>query len=301
MARARVALEPPRRPARAGASGPADGTPSAIELDRAERRRIRQSYFRGLGAWAIAWAPLSLIVLFEGPAGLTDGWALVALPLGVLGAAFAVPFFASARSRLQNLYGFSAAESIAGRRPDSPRLSYERVGWAASFSYASWVAGGVLALTALLAAVGSDTTSVSLGGTEAGVSVDPGWLIVGTITVVFVALRALFHYHLARAASTPPTGASPAPSEREGMGGFRTQVGAVLLTLNPFVGLLLGLGFQSVIPWSPFLLAWVFLPVTYLGIAVLSGCFGPTAWSGMEAEGAAPRVTGTSAASPGAS
>jgi hypothetical protein len=53
----------------------------------------------------------------------------------------------------------------------------------------------------------------------------------------------------------------------------------MLLPWNPLLGLFIGVALQSSLSWSPYFLAWAFLPVTLLGIALLGGCFGRTRWS----------------------
>jgi hypothetical protein len=98
--------------------------------------------------------------------------------------------------------------------------------------------------------------------------------------LIFVGLRIFYHGGLAAVVrSESGTSSEPSLARSDRPAVWRTQLGAALLPLNPLTGLLLGWTLQSVFPWSPYALAWAFLPFTLLGIALLGGSFGLTAWS----------------------
>jgi len=289
-----------RRQPRPAPSRPGEGSPPSGAPDRAaiERRRVRWGYRGGLGVWAVAWTPLALLAFFAsaGADPSTLVWAVVVS--GTVGAAVAVPFHGAARSRLQKLYGFTAEGLFTWPVPEAPAPGLDRVQKAASFAYASWITLGAAVLLLLIGlAVGPG--SVDGSGSNAFLPSQVG-IVLALIVVLFGVLRGLYHYNVARAASAPSSATVDGASQpsSEGAALLRTQLGAALLPWNPFVGLLLGVALGSFLRWSPYGFVWAFLPVTYLGLALLSGCFGSTAWSSGSVAPPSPTVPNPSAPAP---
>ncbi|HUI38747.1 MAG TPA: hypothetical protein VLY85_03845, partial [Thermoplasmata archaeon] len=284
------ALATPRARARDDGPSPSGVSPTASGgTERADRRQIRRAYLGGLGVWVLVWTPFVLIALFASSTADSTTLAGVILLSAVVGAAVTIPFHGSARSRLQTMHGVTTGELLGGAHPPFPKPAFERVQRAAYYAYGSWAAGAALLIVLMIdVASGLPTTAGSTPGSgTGGIAPAPGWIVLGAIAVLFAGLRALYHYNLIRAATTPVAEES-GEVELDAVDGpsiRRTQVGAALVPLSPFVGFLLGLVLQTVVPASPYLLAGLFVPLNFLGIAVLLGCFGPTVWSSAGADG----------------
>ncbi|HEV2519399.1 MAG TPA: sialidase family protein [Thermoplasmata archaeon] len=258
------------------------GFPPA-DSDEEERARIQVAYRRGLGLWLIVWSPLALLSILPSP-GVDPslfGWASVG---GVfLGVVLTIPFLGAARSRLLRRHGVSLDRSYGESPPDGGGSDVGPAQRAAWWAFGSWVAGGFLLLV-LFGDLVSGTPPTYGTASEAGSippPLPPEWILLGVATVVFAVLRVLYHLAMASAVGRPPpsgwTGSPETLAVRASV--RRTQIGAILLPWNPFVGLLLGFELPAVFPVSPYLIALAFLPVTVLGIALLGGGFGPTVWT----------------------
>ncbi len=282
LARSMIAHRRARSSGQGGPGGPSAARPE-VDLDQVERRHIRREYFLGLAVWVMAWTPLALLSVFTslGSDPTLLGW-LVVLS-GVAGALAAIPLHAAARSRLQKLHGIKTGELFDWHPPELSTPGFARAQSATGFAYASWAIGAILLLLLVFDLSTSPLPAVGAGAGTSPVipAVSPGWIILGGVTVLFAALRGLYHDGLAKAAATAQSGGDVATirSKEGGAMSLRTHVGAALLPWNPFLGLLLGFAFSGVLSVSPYLVAWAFLPVTLLGIAILLGAFGPTDWS----------------------
>jgi hypothetical protein len=269
--------------------------PPEIDPVQVERRHIRREYFLGLGVWALAWTPLALLSVLTNLGSDPTLLAWLVVLSGVLGALVVIPFHATARSRLQKLYGVRTGEFFDWHPPELSPPAFERAQSATGFAYASWAVGAIMLLLLVFDLSTSPLPTVGAGSGTSPVltAISPGWIVLGAVTVLFAALRGLYHDGLARAAATPPTGGDVEADSSTGKEGvtLRTHVGAALLPLNPFLGLLLGFALSSVVSVSPYLVAWAFLPVTLLGIAILLGAFGPTDWSSAGASALRPLPT----------
>ncbi|MCI4330588.1 MAG: hypothetical protein L3K19_01915 [Thermoplasmata archaeon] len=246
------------------------------------RRSLKLNYVEALAIWALAWLPLALLA-FSPSASQSPLLPYVIVLGAALGAVAGAPLHHRLRLRLREesalppdwLFGGSQSPAGSGRS--------ERVRLTCGLAYASWLVGGaLLLLIGFGPAGGLDLNSSSGTGPALGFALPPpGALVLGVVILCVVGLRALYHVRLAASVSEgttlyPATGADW--MDRSSI--RRTQLGAALLPFNPMTGLLLGWAFQSALPWSPFVLAWAFLPVTILGMALLGGCFGRSAWAG---------------------
>jgi hypothetical protein len=141
-----------------------------------------------------------------------------------------------------------------------------RISWALGF-----LAGVVMLATISLWATNTDSQAVT-----------PSVLacVLACLLCAFVLVRVLYHIRL--------TSTTVLKDEENGGtsvltgSNLRGILGAALLPWNPLVGALLGLMFQPVLSASPFLLAWAFLVINMIGIALLLGAFGPTPWTRAE-------------------
>ncbi|HEV2429548.1 MAG TPA: hypothetical protein VGV64_06875, partial [Thermoplasmata archaeon] len=237
----------------------------------------RLRYRLGLVVWAIAWSPLALIALLGPPGGDPAAVVPVALAMGVIGTLAAIPWHWSARRRLSNLLGnpdppmFSllpppeAGEGEPStRRADRPWLD-------------SWAVAAVLGLVLLLGLPIGGSGGLASGDSPSLEGVVYGSIVLALLTA-FVCLRALYHARFSRnllevglgsgsVGSTDPSGASVQK---------RIALGAVLLPLNPWVGLVATYALGTMLPVAAGIGIWIALPLTYLGIALLLGGFGPT-------------------------
>lgn len=235
---------------------------------------IRLRYRLGLVVWAIAWSPLAVIALLGPPGGDPSAVVPVALVAGVIGALAAIPWHWSARRRLAYLLGspdppmFSVLPppeegegEPSARRADRPWLD-------------SWAVAAVLGLVLLLGLpIGGS------GGIASGGSASPEGAIYGSIVLAllaaFVVLRALYHARFSR--NLREVGVDPgSPDPSEAPVRRRIAWGAALLPLNPWVGLVAAYALGMMLPVAAGIGVWIALPLTYLGIALLLGGFGPT-------------------------
>jgi len=243
-------------------------------------RSLRRTYLAGLGVWVLAWLPLTLVAL-DPTSGLSPSAVPEAILIGAgLGVLIGFPIHHLIRQRLQATHGVFEAQ-LLGEPAGGPKgYAFDRVRATSQLAYVSWFAA--LAVLVLLwmvlagapQATGSATAYVGPAGPS------PTVIALVLAVLVFIGLRTLYHLGVersvfARASSAEP----PVLPSRIGREQLRVWLGAALLPWNPLVGLVLGIGLQSSLSWSPYLLAWAFLPVTLCGIALLSGGLGKTAWS----------------------
>ena len=248
--------------------------------EAALRSSLRRTYLAGLGAWVLAWTPLSLVALYP-TAELSPFAASEAILVGaVLGVLIGFPIHHLMRQRLQAAHGVSQGQ-LLGELPVGPKgFAFDWVRTTSQLAYASWFAAvAVLVLLWMVLAGATQTPGpATFDSGPAGLS--PTVLAFVVAVIVFVGLRFLYHLGIERSVFTR---ACPSPSSvvpfRPGRDRLRVWLGAALLPWNPLVGLVLGIGLQSSLQWSPYLLAWAFLPVTLCGIALLTGGFGKTVWS----------------------
>ena len=184
------------------------------------------------------------------------------------------------RRRLQATHGVFEAQLLGEPAVGPKGHAFDQVRTTSHLAYVSWFAAlavGVLLWMVLAGGSQAAGPGTSNGG-PAGLSAIE-LALVGAI-VGFVGLRFLYHLGIERSVfgRTSSTRSTVIPS-RPGREHLRVWLGAALIPWNPVVGLVLGLGLQSTLPWSPYLLAWVCLPVTLCGIALLGGGLGRTVWS----------------------
>lgn len=256
-------------------AGPPGLAPS--ELAYAAPRPLRRLYLAGLAIWVVVWLPL-VALAFVPSAGVTASTLSLAIVAGgVLGLLATLPVHHILRQRLQSEHGI-AEEHLLGRPPAEPAGDeFDRVRTTSWFAYASWLAAIAAVAFAWITLVtatprGPSSTYVPASGAPSAAAV-----AVVISLIAFGVLRFLYHLGLERSVvGAAPPGEASRPAPRFHLAGV---LGAALLPWNPLVGLVLGVALQNSLPWSPFLLAWAFLPVTLLGIALLVGCFGKTVWS----------------------
>ncbi|HEY6237906.1 MAG TPA: hypothetical protein VIZ68_01815, partial [Thermoplasmata archaeon] len=243
-------------------------------------RPIRRAYLAGLAVWVVLWAPLSFLAFLSG-SGPDTGSLWVAIVVGgVVGAVATFPIHHMIRQRLQRVHGIFGDQLLGQPPTELADYAFDRVRAASYFAYASWAAGlaVVVVLWTVLAGGPGPGGASAYGPVSTGPS--PAALALVATLLLFVALRSLYHLGIERAVSARPSnGADPGNGSVPRGPGLRTQLGALLLPWNPLVGLILGVALQSVLPWSAYLVAWAFLPVTLLGVALLSGCIGKTTWT----------------------
>jgi hypothetical protein len=133
------------------------------------------------------------------------------------------------------------------------------------------LAGFLMLVTASLWATNSDTQASTPSALV--------W-VLAFLLVAFVLVRIIYHLRLSTTTvlKEGETGGAGFLSRSA----LRGSLGAALLPWNPLVGALLGLMFQPVLNVSPFVLAWAFLVINVIGIALLLGVFGPTPWTRTE-------------------
>ena len=241
----------------------------------------RTAYLRGLLVWFLLWSPLSMLLFAPGLQQNNPLIPWLIVTEGVLGAIFVAPFHSGVRRSL-----VLGLQKYIFHNPDGARgfgrgsLAGTEAGMVSYFAYASWVATFFL-----LIAVGLfDTTSpvqaplsTSVGG---GTVLNAMAMFLVVMALAVAGLRVLYHDGLGaamREATVLMQG--PPPPATGKWDTLRTRVGAALLPWNPLVGLILGWALEPVLSWSPFVLAFLFLPVTLLGMAIQAGLLGRTAYS----------------------
>jgi hypothetical protein len=263
----------------------------APDLDDSERRlrvttqKARRDYRITLYCWLGAWSPLVLLAFFPSASDMSALLWPAVVGGAALGAVLVFPFDVRMRRNLPSwqrpglLDSFFSKggmwTSFVGTGVSESDQRVNRMGVTSTLLRISWVlgvlAGVVMFITIPLWLTSSDT----LAATPSALVWIPACLLVA-----FVLVRVIYHLRLA---STTVL--------KEGENGgtvvltkssLRGIVGAALLPWNPLVGALLGLLFQSTLNVSPFLLAWAFLVVNVIGIALLLGAFGPTPWTRTE-------------------
>jgi uncharacterized membrane protein len=260
-------------------------------LSDSERRlqittqKAKRDYRIALYCWLGVWSPLVLLAFFP---TVSDMSALLwpALVGGAaVGAVLVFPFDVRMRRNLPSwqrpglldsffskggvwtsFVGFEGAQSedrVNRMRATSALL---RISWALGFL------AGVMMLV-----------SIPIWATSSGTQVTTPSVLVCILAfflVAFVLVRVIYHLRLASATVLidGENGGTAVPTKSS----LRGILGAALLPWNPLVGALLGLMFQPELNVSPFLLAWAFLVVNMIGIAILLGAFGPTPWTRTE-------------------
>ncbi|MCI4318902.1 MAG: hypothetical protein L3K23_02060 [Thermoplasmata archaeon] len=243
-------------------------------------RTVRLAYLASLGAWAAVWIPLAVLAFLPDQRPVPSGVELAVLFGGIGGPLITFPIHHILRARLQRMHGVSEDQLFGGMASGPVGREFEQIRTASYFAYASWAAG-----VAVVVALGTALWS----GSAAGVSPPNGPVVSGpspaavgvvVAVVLFGILRTLYHLGLEQSVSATAT--PPADAEvvlRRNASDRRARLGAALLPWNPLTGLIVGAAMAPTTSWSPFFLAWVFLPITLLGIALLSGCFGSSTWS----------------------
>ncbi len=238
-------------------------------------------YRKGLVMWGVVWVPLVLLAYASASGGSDPLFPYLIVGGGILGTFLALPFLWGARKSVQEANGLRTFGSyLVGERWTDRARAFDRSQAAVDFAYASWV-GGFLALLALLFAIIFTPYAPVTSGAVTTPQLSVAATILLLIVVAVVVLRALYHGELGAVVGAATAGRrAPARRSREGTARLlRTWTGAALLPWNPFVGLLLGWALQPLTSMSPYVLALVFLPVTLLGMLVLNGGFGKTAWA----------------------
>jgi hypothetical protein len=235
--------------------------------------RLRSAYLKGLLCWVAVWIPLFILAFVPSTVGSNPALPYVIIAGGVFGAILAIPFHTKVRRALQSF--------LSGAPNRQDYYAFDRSHFVAYFAYASWFFAFLMLLAVWITAVSTRSSEYVTSGSNGTPVLGAAAIVLVILVVTVVVLRTLYHNDLAsamgeaRRAYAPFSGASQPWSGEE----LRTKIGAALIPWNPLVGLILGWALQPVTTWSPFVFAWAFLPVTLLGMALLGGFFGKTAWA----------------------
>jgi hypothetical protein len=235
--------------------------------------RLSSAYLKGLLCWMIVWIPLFLLAFIPSSLGSDPVLPYAIIAGGVVGAIIAIPFHTRVRTALQS---FLSGGSV---RPEP--LTFDRAHTVAYFAYASWFFAFLMLIAVGILAVSTSSSVAVTSGTTGTPVLSAAAILLVMLVVVVVCLRALYHNSMASALDDARRVYSQDNSPVQLLGGdsLRTKIGAALIPWNPLVGLILGWALQPITTWSPFVMAWIFLPVTLLGMALLGGYFGRTAWA----------------------
>jgi hypothetical protein len=253
-----------------GSMGTSPGGAAAVPFSPMASER--GAYLTFLAVWLAVWIPLALLAFGSGAGPVGTVWPVAVLGGGLVGIAVGYPIHRILRARLESSEGIGEAQLFGLAPSTMPGPGYDDVPATGQYAHASWVAA--VAVSVLLwMSVASGTPASGAGPSTAA------WLLLGGLGV-FLALRFIYHRGLARlvAAQVARSGGERRFDESTGSS-LRTGLGAALLPLNPLAGLVLGVGLDAWFPDAPYFLALGFLPVTLLGIALLSGGFGRTVWT----------------------
>jgi hypothetical protein len=271
-----------RRRTRAGPVAVRDAAPHVEDrsCEVAPLRTVRRLYRAGLGAWVVVWLPLAILTFLPSQPPAPASLELAAVVGGVVGTLVTAPLHHVLRARLLQTQGIGAEHLLGESAGVRVGRNAERIRTTSYLAYASWAAG-----IAVLVSLWSTLADASAAGVITGIAANPLGpspleVALGVSVVAFTALRTAYHVGLQRSvAATESPGPRGPASPRAWSEELRTWLGAALLPWNPLLGLIVGAALQSSLSWSPYFLAWAFLPVTLLGIALLGGFFGRTSWS----------------------
>jgi hypothetical protein len=249
-----------------------------------EPTTVISAYRRGLLLWALGWVALAALAFSASSSASFSDAPYLIVTVAVLATIGGFFFQSSARQALQRAHALRPEDYFTGRSLGASRGGgEERVRVASFYAYLSWGLGFVLVIYLLLVLSGGIglTTQPVYGPAMAAPQLSEGaFFLVGLIGGVAL-LRSASHYEMAAAlrAVRRDLGIAELPPAQARNAKRRDGLAAILLPWNPFTGLLVGLALQPVYPGAVLALAWVCLPITLLGLALVGGFLGRSAWT----------------------
>jgi hypothetical protein len=273
-----------RRKGSSGREGSPDPNDPEYRL-RVLTQKAKRDYRIALYCWLAAWSPLVVLAFLPSASDMSALLWPALVGGAALGTVLVFPFDVRMRRNLPSWQRPGLLDtffrkggmwtSFVATRDSGSEERVNRMGATNSLLRISWalgfLAGVVMLATISLWATNTDSQAVT-----------PSVLacVLACLLCAFVLVRVLYHIRL--------TSTTVLKDEENGGtsvltgSNLRGILGAALLPWNPLVGALLGLMFQPVLSASPFLLAWAFLVINMIGIALLLGAFGPTPWTRAE-------------------